>query len=41
VPHADLVAGLDRTLREQPLLAIPLLFGTQDIAGVLRRVIAR
>jgi cytochrome c-type biogenesis protein len=27
VSHADLVAGLDRTLREQPLLAIPLLFG--------------
>src|SRR5438876_11347404 len=25
--HAHLVAGLDSTLREQPLLAIPLLFG--------------
>src|SRR4051794_34984243 len=27
VPHSQLVAGLDSTLREQPLLAIPLLFG--------------
>jgi cytochrome c-type biogenesis protein len=27
VPHSPLVAGLDATLREQPLLAIPLLFG--------------
>jgi cytochrome c-type biogenesis protein len=27
VPHTHLVAGLDSTLREQPLLAIPLLFG--------------
>jgi cytochrome c-type biogenesis protein len=27
VSHTHLVAGLDSTLREQPLLAIPLLFG--------------
>jgi cytochrome c biogenesis protein CcdA len=27
VSHPDLVAGLGATLREQPLLAIPLLFG--------------